>query len=142
MAAFKPHDFEVLLLEVTAQFAWAAEEGERNPESVALFASGKLIGGHSRTMNLRTTAIVHAQHYFEDQFHQAASNGLILPNTILMKTQIRQDGITPRLPSPALLRDLRAIANGKQVEIIVLGPPEHKGLTVKLNNPTPAPENL
>jgi hypothetical protein len=140
MAAFKPSDFEVLALEVHEQFAWAVDEGELNPESVALFVEGKLISGHTRTRrhSLRTTAIIDAQHYFEDQFH-AAAQGLVLPATILMKTKIREDGVTPRQPSSAFLRDLRALAKDQQVEIIVLGPPEHKGLILTINGTGPAP---
>ena len=140
MPAFKPADFEVLALEVHEQFAWAVDEGELNPESVALFVEGKLISGHTRTRrhSIRTTAIIDAQHYLEDQFHIAAQ-GLALPATILMKTKIREDGVTPRQPSSAFLRDLRYLAQGQQVEIIVLGPPEHKGLTLTVNGSEPTP---
>ena len=140
MPAFKPADFEVLALEVHEQFAWAVEEGELNPESVALFLNGKLVSGHTRTRAhcLRATAIVDAQHYFEDQF-RAAAQGTDLPDTILMKTKIREDGVTPRQPSSAFLRDLKILAQGRQVDIIVLGPPDHKGLTLTINGSDPAP---
>ncbi len=141
MPVFNPVDFEVLALEVHEQFAWAVEQGELNPESVALFLGGKLISGHTRTgrHSYRATAIVDAQYYFEDHYNAAASD-LELPAAILMRTKIREDGVTPRQPSSAFMRDLRKIAQGRQVDILVLGPPEHKSLTLTINGPEAASE--
>lgn len=141
-ALFNSKEFEILSLEVNEQFAWAADEGELNPESVAFITRGKLVSGHTRSRRGKdcptVTAITAAQHYFEDQFNGAAGD-LTLPRAVLVKTKIREDGVTPRQPSPALLRDLRALADGKQVELVVLGPPEGKGLKMTLNAPEAAP---